>query len=70
MPRRARLDVPGTWHHVMNRDLARRTVLETREDVRFLLSRIARCVRSGRIEYGVRNQVPFHGLSGERLCSP
>ena len=34
----------------MNRGIARRTVFESRVDVRFFLSRVARCVRSGLIE--------------------
>ena len=32
MPRNPREDAPGTWHHVMNRGLARRTVFEDRAD--------------------------------------
>lgn len=50
MPRRPRLDHPGLLHHVMNRGIARRTVFETREDVRAFLALLARAVREGRIE--------------------
>ena len=50
MPRRPRLDAPGTLHHVMNRGLARRTVFETREDVRRFLLLLACLVRAGHIE--------------------
>ncbi|MHC5051766.1 MAG: transposase, partial [Planctomycetota bacterium] len=50
MARRPRRDGPDTWHHVMNRGIARRTMFETDEDRRFFLSLIAREVRAGRIE--------------------
>jgi REP element-mobilizing transposase RayT len=50
MPRRERLDEPGAWHHVMNRGIAKRTLFEGREDIRFFLSRLAWAVRSGAIE--------------------
>jgi REP element-mobilizing transposase RayT len=40
----------GTWHHVMNRGIARRTVFENAVDVRYFLSRLARVVRSGVLE--------------------
>lgn len=50
MARRSRQDTPGSWHHVMNRGIARRPLFENREDVRYFLSRLAREVRRGRIE--------------------
>jgi len=50
MPRRPRLDHPGTWHHVMNRGLAHRPIYEARADIRYFLSRVARAVRRGEIE--------------------
>lgn len=50
MARTPRMDEPASWHHVMNRGIARRTVFEGREDVRYFLSRIARAVRRGEIE--------------------
>ena len=50
MPRLPRLDRPGRLHHVMNRGLARRTVFETRRDVRVFLALLARAAREGRIE--------------------
>jgi len=50
MPRRPRCDEPYSWHHVMNRGLARRTVFESREDIRYFLSRLAHAVRRGQIE--------------------
>ena len=50
MARRARQDEPGTWHHVMNRGIARRTLFEGAADVRFFLSQLARAVRRGEIE--------------------
>lgn len=50
MSRPERKDGNGVWHHVMNRGIARRTVFETRRDVRFFLSRVARSVRLGLVE--------------------
>ena len=50
MPRRPRLDAPDTWHHVMNRGIARRPIFENDLDRRFFQSLLAREVRCGRIE--------------------
>lgn len=50
MPRHPRNDAPNTWHHVMNRAIARRTLFESRADIRFFLSRLALEVRAGRVE--------------------
>ena len=50
MPRNPRCDVPGAWHHVMNRGIARRPLFETERDIRFFLSRLARVVRAGLLE--------------------
>ncbi len=50
MARSPRLDTPGSWHHVMNRGLARRTVFENRDDVRAFLAGIACAVRREEIE--------------------
>ncbi len=50
MPRNPRFDEPGCFHHLMNRGIARRTVFETRSDVRYFLSLLARTCRQGRIE--------------------
>jgi len=50
MPRRPRLDGPDTWHHLMNRGVARRTMFENDRDKRFFLSLLAREVRAGRLE--------------------
>lgn len=50
MPRHPRADLPGTWHHVMNRGIARRTLFERRDDFRFFLAQLARAVRRGEIE--------------------
>src|SRR5262249_40678971 len=47
MPRHRRFDRPGAAHHVFNRGIARRTVFETEDDVRFALSLFAREVRDG-----------------------
>ena len=50
MARRPRLDGPDTWHHAMNRPIARRTLFETAADYRYFLSLLARQVRAGRLE--------------------
>ena len=50
MARKPRRDGPDTWHHVMNRGLARRTLFENDADRRFFLHLVAREVRAGRIE--------------------
>jgi REP element-mobilizing transposase RayT len=50
MPRIPRDDFPGSWHHVFNRAIARRTLFEHREDYRFFLSGLARAVRRGELE--------------------
>jgi REP element-mobilizing transposase RayT len=50
MGRPIRLDLPGDWHHVLNRGLGRRAVFETRADIRFFLAQIARAVRRGELE--------------------
>lgn len=50
MARKSRRDQPASWHHVVNRGIAKRPLFESRDDVRFFLSRIAREVREGRIE--------------------
>jgi REP element-mobilizing transposase RayT len=50
MARNPRQDTPGSWHHVMNRGIARRTLFETAADIRFFLSRLARAVRRGDLE--------------------
>lgn len=49
MPRRKRQDAPGTHHHVMNRAIARRSLFETKRDMRFFLYLMAREVRRGTI---------------------
>jgi REP element-mobilizing transposase RayT len=50
MARHARNDAPGTWHHVMNRGIARRTLFENELDMRTFLSRLALAVRAKQIE--------------------
>ncbi|MDA1260039.1 MAG: transposase [Planctomycetota bacterium] len=50
MPRKPRLDPPESWHHVVNRGIAKRVMFERREDIRYFLSRLALQVRAGRIE--------------------
>jgi len=50
MARNPRFDLPGSWHHVMNRAIARRTLFEARADIRFFLARLAGAVRRGQLE--------------------
>jgi len=50
MARRPRDDEPGSWHHVVNRAIAKRPYFERRGDQRHFLSRLAREVHEGRIE--------------------
>lgn len=49
MTRLPRYDDSGEHHHVMSRGTAKRPIFETRQDVRFLLSLIARMVKDGKI---------------------
>jgi len=44
------VDAPGLLHHVMNRGIARRTIFETRNDVRYFLTLLVCEVHAGRIE--------------------
>jgi REP element-mobilizing transposase RayT len=53
-------DAVGTWHHVMNRGIARRTVFECSDDIRFFLSRIAHTVRRKEIEVHVYSIMATH----------
>jgi len=50
MARRPRRDGPDTWHHVVNRGIAKRTLFETPRDFRVFLALIAKEVRRGRVE--------------------
>jgi len=60
MARRPRNDAPDTWHHVMNRGLARRTMFESERDVRMFLALVAAEVRRGRIEVHAYCFLPTH----------
>ena len=60
MARRPRNDAPDTWHHVMNRGIARRTVFESERDVRKFLALVAAEVRRGRIEVHAYCLLPTH----------
>ena len=50
MTRSPRFDTAGSWHHVMNRAIARRPLFETRNDVRYFLAALARSVHRGQVE--------------------
>ncbi len=50
MPRRRRRDYPGAIHHVMNQGNGQRPIFESRRDIRYFLSLVARRVRRGDIE--------------------
>ncbi|MFT7670435.1 MAG: REP element-mobilizing transposase RayT [Planctomycetota bacterium] len=60
MGRKSRQDSPGSWHHVVNRGIAKRPLFETRADIRFFLSRLAREVRRGRIEIHAYSVLTTH----------
>jgi REP element-mobilizing transposase RayT len=50
MPRHPRQDEPGSWHHVFQRGIAKRTLFEGALDIRYFLACLARAVRAGLIE--------------------
>lgn len=50
MVRTPRGDDPGSWHHVFNRAIARRTMFERHEDFRCFLLQLACAVRRGDLE--------------------
>ncbi len=50
MARRPRMDDQGSWHHIMNRAVARRPLFENRHDVRLFLAHLAQEVRAGNLE--------------------
>ncbi|MFN0008689.1 MAG: transposase [Planctomycetota bacterium] len=50
MVRTPRGDDPGSWHHVFNRGIARRTMFERRPDFRFFLAQLACAVRRRDLE--------------------
>lgn len=50
MSRLPREDFPGSWHHVMNRGVARRTLFDGRAEARMFLALLAARVRAGEIE--------------------
>ncbi|NJN14734.1 MAG: hypothetical protein HC813_03755, partial [Planctomycetes bacterium] len=64
MARRPRNDSADSWHHVMNRGLAKRTLFERDEDYRKFLALVAAEVRAGRIEVHAYSllQTHFHLL--------
>ncbi len=47
MERNYRRELPGSWHHVGNRGIAKHALFENRSNVRYFLSRHAREVRRG-----------------------
>lgn len=60
MARRPRADTPGSWHHVINRAIAKRPYFETRSDKRYFLSRLAAEVRAGRLEVHAYSLMTTH----------
>jgi REP element-mobilizing transposase RayT len=44
------MDEPGSWHHIVNRGVAKRPLFETRADIRLFLAWLARQVRLKRME--------------------
>ena len=55
-----RCEEHGAWHHVMNRGLAQRTVIENRADARFFLAQVAKVVGRGLVEVHVFCLMPTH----------
>lgn len=60
MARRPRADSPGSWHHVINRGIAKRPYFETRSDKRYFLARVASEVRAGRLEVHASSLMHTH----------
>lgn len=60
MPRRPRLDCPGSWHHVVNRAIAKRPYFEDRREKRYFLARLAAEVRAGRLELHAYSLMTTH----------
>ncbi len=60
MARTPRYDTPGSWHHIMNRGIARRPVFERQADVRKLLAEIAWSVRRGELELHAYSLLTTH----------
>ncbi|QDV08205.1 Transposase IS200 like protein [Planctomycetes bacterium Poly30] len=60
MPRRRRIDFPGAFHHVTNRGIAKRVLMEDREDARYLSSCIARETRRGKMAIHCFSLLPTH----------
>ncbi|MCB9881448.1 MAG: transposase [Planctomycetes bacterium] len=50
MAHKPRKDEPGAWFHVMNRAVGRRSFFESRQDIRWFLSRIAHATRRQELE--------------------
>jgi REP element-mobilizing transposase RayT len=50
MARRPRSDAPGTWFHIMNRGIARRTLFETNADIAFFLEQLGAVSERGELE--------------------
>ncbi|MBW2372044.1 MAG: sigma-70 region 4 domain-containing protein [Deltaproteobacteria bacterium] len=50
MSHAARMDYPGSEHHVFSRGMSRRTVFENKDEIRYFLSRLAWMVHAGKIE--------------------
>ena len=47
MPRQARLDSPGTLHHVIVRGIEKRDIVKDKHDRKNVVSRLYPCVRAG-----------------------
>lgn len=60
MSRLPREDYPGSWHHVMNRGVARRTLFDGRTEARMFLAQVAARVRAGEIEVHAFALMPTH----------
>ena len=60
MPRTPRADDYDSWHHCVNRGIAKRTLFESPKDCRVFLALIAKEVRRGRIELHAYSLMATH----------
>lgn len=60
MPRQARLDAPGTLHHVMGRGLADLRLFQAKVDAEDFLARVARLAKAGDVQVYAWALMPTH----------
>jgi putative transposase len=62
MPRQARLDAPGTLHHVIIRGIEKRRIFDDDEDKKSFLSRLDGLVRETKTRIYAWALIPNHAL--------